>query len=246
METRNRIKGINPDECANLVRALRVPIDSDITKILCNAGSGGDKIKTINVSTSAAVILATAGVNVLKNGYKGVTGKCGSRDLLTEWGIDPFQPLEKVLESVKRLHIGYYDFANIIVNESRSGFRSPLNYIGVLCHPLKLTYKMLGCGDESYLEIVEPIVERTCENYLLTYNPDIDEISSITPTHIREKRNGVKKEYEFNPRRLRLINADYNDLLSSKERSKNASIIIEIFKGKRSPKSELIAINAGG
>jgi anthranilate phosphoribosyltransferase len=244
METRNRIKGIDADECADFVRALRMPVSSDLEGILCNAGTGGDKIKTINVSTSATIVLATAGIKVLKIGYKGVTGRFGSRDLLLGWGIDPFQPLENVVESVKKVGIGYFDFSKVVVKEKRSGFRSPLNYLGPLCNPFRLTYKILGCADKSHLRVIEPIIDKICNNYLLIYNRDIDEASTISPTFVKEKRNKIKKEYILNPNELNLIHVSYTDLSPPQSLKENSDIIINIFKGERSQKSELIALNA--
>jgi len=245
MESRNRINGINPDESANFVRALRLPQTHHLEGVLCNAGTGGDKVKTINVGTTSMPILAEAGINVLKIGYKGITSKCGSRDILQALGLNPFLSIDKVIESVKQVKMGYYDFANLIIIEDRSGFRSPLHYLAPLCHPLNLTYKIMGCSNKKHLEIVKPILERLCENYLLTFNPDIDEISPLTPTIIVEKRNGARSEYEFNPLELNLLCRDYRDIGSSEVPEKSAMIIREIYEGKRSPKSEFIAINAG-
>ena len=87
MEARNRIKGIDPDESANFVRALRLPQGFDLEGILCNAGTGGDKVKTINVGTTSVPILAESGVNVLKIVYKGIISNCGSINILEAFWI---------------------------------------------------------------------------------------------------------------------------------------------------------------
>jgi anthranilate phosphoribosyltransferase len=72
METRNTIRGISTEECSDLIRALRTPIEIDMN-VLCNSGTGRDRVKTINISTPAAVVIASAGVRVLKNGSRGLT-----------------------------------------------------------------------------------------------------------------------------------------------------------------------------
>lgn len=245
METRNRINGIDSDEAANFVRALRLPQSFDIKEILCNAGTGGDRVKTINVGTTSMPILAEAGINVLKIGYKGITSKCGSRDILKALGLNPFLSIDRVVESVEQTGMGYYDFANLIVIEERSGFRSPLHYIAPLCHPLDLTYKIMGCSNEKHLKVVEPILARICENYLLTFNPDIDEISPLTPTKIVEKKGGIRTEYEFDPLKLNLSCKDYRDIKSLGSPEEAARIVREIYIGNKSPKSEFIALNSG-
>ena len=245
METRNRINGIDFDEAANFVRALRLPQSSDLEGILCNAGTGGDKVKTINVGTTSMPILAEAGINVLKIGYKGITSKCGSRDILQALGLNPFLPIDKVVESVKQIGMGYYDFANLIVIEERSGFRSPLHYIAPLCHPLHLTYKMMGCSNEKYLETVESILARVCDNYMLTFNQDIDEISPLTPSKIIERKGGIRTEYIFDPLKIDLSCKDYRDIESPESPKEAAGIIREIYAGRKSSKSEFIALNSG-
>ena len=245
METRNRIKGINPDEVANFVLALRLPGNYNLEGILCNAGTGGDKIKTINVGSTSMPILAEAGVKVLKIGYKGVTSKCGSRDILKALGANPFQRIDKVVKSVRETGMGYYDFSNLIIIEDRSGFKSPLHYIAPLCHPLNLTYKLMGCSNEEHMRVVESILERVCDNYLLTFNPDIDEISPLTPTKVVEKKKRIRYEYEINPLEFNLSCKNYGDIESPGTPEKSAQIIREIYEGNLSPKSEFIALNAG-
>lgn len=245
METRNRIKGIDVEESANFVRALRIPGKTQIKELLCNAGTGGDKVKTINVGTSAAVVLASAGIKVLKIGYRGVTSRCGSRDLLEGWGINPFQEIEEATESTIKIGIGYYDFSKLIVNESRSGFRSPLHYLGPLCHPLRIDYKILGCVSMGHLKFAESLLERICDSFMLTYNPDIDEISPVSKTIIVERRNGQRRIYELEPREIGLKKIEYQEIGHPKSKEEGAEMIDSIFSGEESPSSELVALNAG-
>lgn len=245
METRNRIRGIDKEESANFIRALRIPGQEQVKDLLCNAGTGGDKVKTINVGTSAAVILASAGIKVLKIGYKGITSRCGSRDLLESWGINPFQEIGVAVESTKQTGVGYYDFSKLIVVEERSGFRSPLHFLGPLCHPLELSYKILGCVNKGHLKVSESILEKICGSYLLTYNSDIDEISPVSTTFVVERRGGVRREYEFNPREIGLRNIDYYDLGHPKSTDEGADLVAAVFSGEESPRADLIALNAG-
>lgn len=245
METRNRLRGIDLDETANFVKALRVPKQIDLEGILCPAGTGGDPIKTINVSTPASVILSAGGIKVLKNGFKSVTGMCGSREILEGLGINPFQDLDKVLESVKDIGIGYYDFQNLIVKERRSGFRSPLNYIGALCHPIKIDYKVLGCSNEDQFKIIEQLADRLYKNYLLSLNKEVDELSTVTPTEIVEKRNGEKTRYLFVPKNIGINQDNYRELFPLASPQENADYVEKIFRGMICPRTQLIALNAG-
>lgn len=245
METRNRIRGINLDETTDFIRAIRMPVKSDLEGLLCPAGTGGDPVKTINISTPAGIVLATGGINVLKNGYKSVTGSCGSRELLESFGINPFLDLPRVIQSVKKVGIGYYDFLNLITTDKRSGFRSPMNYIGALCHPFEIEYKIIGCSNEKQCELIEPIADRLYKRYILTFNREIDEISTVTPTEIVEKRESGKIRYLFDPKELGIQRPNYLELFPLQTPWDNASALIKVFEGKDSPVSQMIAVNAG-
>ena len=245
METRNRIKGINLDETADLIRAIRTPIKTDLEGILCPAGTGGDPVKTINISTPAGIVLASGGVRVLKNGYKSVTGSCGSRELLESFGINPFLDLTKVVKSVRKLGIGYYDFLNLITTDKRSGFRSPMNYIGALCHPFEIDFKIIGCSNQKQCELIEPIADRLYKRYILIFNREIDEISTVTPTEIVEKRENEKWRYSFDPKELGIQRSNYIELFPRQTPQDNARELIEVFRGKDSSVSQIIALNAG-
>ncbi len=244
LETRNRIKGIDFDETADFIRALRFKNVQNFDNVVCTAGTGGDPIKTINVSTAASLVLAAGGVSVLKNGYKSVTGKCGSREILHSLGINPFQSLESVLNSVRKVGIGYFDFSKLIILEERSGFHSPLHYIGVLSHPVNLQYKVLGCSDENHFKIVEKIADRLFENYLISLNPEIDELSIVSPTLIIEKRYDHKCQYVLNPEDFNIHYDSYQGVKSLQTPHDNADFLLETLAGRTGPAFDLIALNA--
>jgi len=137
LETRNRIKGLSEQECSDFIRALRIKTNLKLEGIFCNSGTGGDKFKTVNVSTPASIIIASAGVGVLKNGSRRLTGYSGSKEVLESFGIQTSNELEQVIAEVKNVGIGYYDFSKLVPIKGRAGVRSPLNLIGPLCNPNK-------------------------------------------------------------------------------------------------------------
>lgn len=244
METRNRLKGINIQETADFVRALRYDGMPDLDGVVCTAGTGGDPVKTINVSTAATLVLAAGGTHVMKNGYKSITGKCGSRDILKCWGIDPFLPIDCVLKSVRDIKIGYYDFANLIVREERSGFHSPLHYIGALSHPVNVRYKILGCSDEKQFSVIEQLADELFDNYFISLNPDIDELSTVSSSLVVEKRNGEKNRYILNPKELGIHRESYTGVKALPTPSANAAFLKDVLIGRKSHALDLIALNA--
>lgn len=244
METRNRICGIDYEETSNFIRALRIEDVQDLDDVVCTAGTGGDPVKTINVSTAASLVLAAGGVRVLKNGYKSVTGKCGSREILRCLGVDPFLPYENVLSSIRKIGIGYYDFINLIIREERSGFHSPLHYIGALSHPLCLKNKVLGCSDKNHFNVVEKISDELFDNYLISLNPDIDEISIVTPTLVIEKRINNKIQYVIEPKEFNIKYRSYEGVIALNTPEENADFLIDVLGGLEGPAQDLIALNS--
>ena len=244
METRNRLKGIDIRETADFVRALRYDGMPDINGVVCTAGTGGDPVKTINVSTAAALVVAAGGIPVMKNGFKKITGKCGSRELVQHWGIDPFLPIECVLASVRDIGIGYYDFANLIVREERSGFHSPLHYIGALSHPANVRYKVLGCSNKKHFEVIEKLADDLFDNYFISFNTDIDELSIVSASHVVEKRKGRKRHYVLDPKEFNIYHTSYAGVEARSTPAENAAFLEEVLAGGECPALDLIALNA--
>lgn len=244
METRNRLKGIDISETADFIRALRYDGMPDLEGIVCTAGTGGDPVKTVNISTAAALVLAAGGLRVMKNGFKSITGKCGSRDILSGWGVDPFLPIHAALESVRHVGIGYYDFANLIVIEERSGFHSPLHYIGALSHPMNVRYKLLGCSDERQFAVIERLADELFDSYLISFNPDIDELSTVSPNRVVEKIKGEKRRYVLNPEDLNIRRASYAGAEALPTPAASAAFLKDVLGGREGAAFDLIALNA--
>src|SRR5207247_8209328 len=70
-------------------------------------GTGGDKIKTFNVSTTSAFVVAAAGIPVAKHGNRSFTSKCGSADLLEQLGLNLDMDPENVERSIDEVGIGF-------------------------------------------------------------------------------------------------------------------------------------------
>ena len=141
--------------------------------------------------------------------------------------------------------MGYFDFSNLVPIKGRAGIKSPLHIIGPLCNPLPLKYKVLSCCNKEHLRALEPILDQLCENYLLTLNPNMDEISLIEPSIIIEKRNGVKREYFFNPDEEDLPKINYDEILHPGNIILGTNKIIEALNGEDRSSRDILALNAG-
>jgi anthranilate phosphoribosyltransferase len=245
LETRNRIKGISKLESSDFVSALKIKASESIEGILCNSGTGGDRVKTINVSTPASIIISAGGIKVLKNGSKRLSGYTGSKEIFEYFGINTSKEIKEVLNEVKNVGIGYYDFSKLVPIKSRSGLRSPLNLLGPLCNPINLEYKILGCVDEKYARTIEPILNNLAKNYIIICNENIDEISTVEKSLIIEKRKGERKEYLYDPRKEEFYCKSYTPLLHPKDLEKSGELILRALEGKEGEIQDLISLNAG-
>jgi anthranilate phosphoribosyltransferase len=143
--TAMRIKGPTAAELAGLAKSLRehaVAVKVDIDNLVDTCGTGGGVIKTSNVSTTAAIVAAGAGVYVAKHGNRGITSKCGSADVLEQLGVKINTSAEVVAECIKQAHIGFMFAPNFhpamkYVQPIRKslGFRTVFNILGPLANP---------------------------------------------------------------------------------------------------------------
>ena len=246
MQTRDEILGRSIEESSSFVDAFRVRADYKIEGVLCNSGTGGDRIKTLNISTPASIVIASADIRVLKTGSKGTTGSKGSREAFEALGIDPLRDLEDVIDSTMSVSIGYYDFSKLIPIHGRSGLRTPLNFMGPLCHPTQLTNKVLGCADKEYAYDATRILDTgLSENYFVSYNPNVDELSLVESSLIIEKRTGEKKTYDFDPRSEGLPIVKYEHVAKSDDYVIDSKKILDALAGNEPLIRHFIALNAG-
>ena len=105
-----RAKKASVSELAGLASSLRdhaVPVETGIENLVDTCGTGGARLKTFNISTTAAIVTAGAGAYVAKHGNRGITSKCGSADVLTELGVNVAPGPEKVAQCIKEARIGF-------------------------------------------------------------------------------------------------------------------------------------------
>lgn len=246
METRNRLKGLNIEETLYFVKALEIPHPDVNFDILATCGTGGDKIKIINVSTPISVVAASAGVKTLKFGSKGISSNCGSRNIVAEWGINPYESLEKVLAAIETNNIGYYDFSNLITKDCRVGVKMPLHHVGPLAHPINPTFRLIGCTYPELFALYQTILRDLSKRCVITYNPFVDEISIVDDTQVFDLDGQNFRLYSINPKQFGITGVKYEDLTAYETSRENAGHLLNILSGKdTSAKLELIAVNAG-
>ena len=156
-------------------------------RVIDVCGTGGDKMKTFNISTAAAFVVASAGGTVAKHGNRAVSGICGSADIFEYFGYDLNASPEKITEIIERFGIGFlfaqkFHPAMKNVAEARKilGIRTAFNLLGPLSNPAKVKNQLIGVYSADFLErLVLLLKSQGAENIMTVRSHDgLDELST--------------------------------------------------------------------
>ena len=246
-------KGETKDELAGGIFVLRekaTKVNTDQNTI-DTCGTGGDGQNSLNISTAAAIVLASMGVKVAKHGNKAVSSNCGSADVLESLKININLKPHEVEESIKKFNFAFmfapnYHLAMKHVGPARRklGKKTIFNLIGPLSSPAQVKRQIIGVFDKKWMK---PFAEALKENnvihaYIVHSDDGMDEISPFVNTNIVELKNGVIKEFIIDPKTLG-INSANKESLKGKNAEYNSKRIIEILKGQKNEFSQSVALN---
>lgn len=249
-------KSLYADSVAALVKnILKYSLTySDNGEYFDIVGTGGDRLKTINISTTTAFILAALGVKVSKHGNRAITSKSGSSDTINELGISMsanIQENKKLLDEkgLVFFHAPLFHKITAEVKEVRDRLKigSVFNMLGPLLNPnLSLKYQIAG----NYLEEVNELMAQTLmnlgrEHALVVHGMDgMDEITLCDETLIHEVKDGKILEYKITPEQFGFNRAFHKDVEGGDSKY-NAQILKATLKGDISgAKFDIVVLNA--
>ncbi len=251
-------KGESADEVAGLVRgmiAAATPLQLGpglVDRAVDTCGTGGDGAGTINVSTVAALVVAAAGVPVVKHGNRAATSLAGSADLLEAWGVaidlGPEGALE-VLEQVgvtflfaRRFHPAMRHVAPV---RSALGMRTVFNLLGPLSNPAGVRRQVIGVPAVAVGELVAGALARLGHTRaLVVHGSDgLDELTTTATSRVWEVRSGVVSEWTVDPGELGIAAASTEDLRGG-DLALNRSLADAILAGEQGARTDLVALNA--
>jgi len=222
-------------------------------RIIDVCGTGGDKMKTFNVSTTAAFVINGVGGTVAKHGNRSVSGIHGSADIFEYFGYDLNMQPEKVTEIIEKFGIGFM-FAqkfhpamkNIAEARKILGTRTAFNLLGPLSNPAGVKNQLVGVFSADYLErIVLLLKSRNAENVMAVLSHDgLDELSTTSKNQICHLKNGKIIIRILNPTDFGLTKGSLGDIQIS---SKDDAIMsfISILRGTANKSMiEVTALNA--
>ena len=250
-----RIKGETVTEitaCATVMREKGIKINpvKDVMEIV---GTGGDETGTFNISTTAAFVVAAAGIPVAKHGNRSVSSKSGAADVLEKLGvninIEPEQ-MEEVLKETgicflfaQRYHASMRYAAPV---RKEMGARTIFNILGPLANPAGAKMQLMGVYDKKLVKPLAQVLSNlgVVRGVAVCGCDGIDEVTLSGPTYVCEIRNGELSSYEITPEQFGLKRCELKDLIGG-DPEQNAQITKDILSGKeRGPKREVVVINA--
>lgn len=246
-ETIEEITG-SAEEMRN--HALKVNHEKDVLEIV---GTGGDGSNSFNISTTASLIIAAAGVPVAKHGNRAASSKSGAADCLEALGanisLEP-EAAEKLLNEadICFLFAQKYHTAMKYVGPIRKelGIRTVFNILGPLTNPAKPAIQVMGVYEEALLEpMARVLYQLGVKKGMVVYGMEkLDEISICGPTKICCFKGGEYRMDEITPEAVGLKRGNAEDLLGGTP-AENAAITRAILEGKeKGAKRDAAVINA--
>jgi len=199
-------KGESVAELAAFARAFRArAIDPGVgewsTRAVDIVGTGGDHAGGFNISSLVVLVLASAGVPVMKHGNRGITSKCGSADLLAGLGVDLAASPEKLRRALTELgyvfffapnyHPAFKNIGPVRKVLAARGQRTVFNILGPLINPGRPAHVLLGVFAESWVPKLAGALDALgCEAGLVAHGvigprQGIDELTTATPNRVR-------------------------------------------------------------
>ena len=233
--------------------ALRVPTDVIGTDTVDIVGTGGDRANTVNLSTMAAVVVAAAGVPVVKHGNRAASSKSGGADMLEALGVRIDLGPDDVARCVAELGIGFcfapvfhpsYKFAGPPRREI--GVPTVFNLLGPLTNPGGPRAGLIGCAFGDLAEVMAGVFAARRASVLVVHGDDgLDELTTTTTSTIWRVQAGTIDKLTFDPLGFGFARAQVADLVGGDAQA-NAEEAHAVFGGATGAVRDAVVLNAAG
>jgi len=251
-----RMKGETVEEVTEFARVMRQHVRAvkpSHRPLVDTCGTGGDAIKTFNVSTAAAFVTAGAGAAVAKHGNRSVTSKCGSADLLEALGIRFELTPEEAGRCIDEIGLGFM-FApayhpamkHAMPVRRELGLRTMFNMLGPLTNPAGAEAQVLGVYSPELTELHAGVLQNLGSKRAFVVHGEggLDEISTLGATRITELGDGGLTSYDLKPEDVGLKRADGPEDIQGGTPEENAKLVVRILEGEGGPARDIVVLNA--
>lgn len=250
-------KGETVDEItaiAEVLKSYAKDIPNVNNKVMDNCGTGGDRSRSFNISTTSAFVLASCGVTVAKHGNKSVTSKTGSSDVLQALGVNLNFDADRVAKELNESNITFLSAPHVHpkmgqIMRVRQTLKRPtvFNFIGPCISPLDLDYQFLGIYDRKKLMTITKVLQRLGRKNAVVMNGagHMDEATLLGENHLVFLRGGEIEEVVIDPTDYGLTLCDKSDIAGG-DGYENKEILESVLKGTATrAQIETVLLNAG-
>lgn len=254
-----RAKGETIEEIAGFAETMRahakrVSLDIQTSQAVDTCGTGGDGHNTFNVSTTAAFVVAGAGVPVAKHGNRAASSKTGSADLLEALGATIAAPPERVAEAVSKTGFGfmlapeYHPAMRFVMPVRRAlGIPTVFNILGPLSNPAGVRRQVIGVRDLATARTMARVLQELGSERVLmvTSSEGADELTLTGVNHIvdYDSARGAIAEYEIDSWELGLPRSDLAAIRGGNA-AENAELSRRVLDGEDGAHRHTVLLNA--
>lgn len=251
-----RMKGETIDEiaaAAQVMRELAAGVKVSGKHVVDIVGTGGDNLRTFNISTACCFVVAAAGGKVAKHGNRSITSSSGSADLLENAGVNLNLTPDQVAHCIDEVGVGFM-FAPLhhgamkhaIGPRREMGVRTIFNVLGPLTNPAGAPNQLLGVFDKNLVEPLARVLQKLGSQHVMVVHSEdgMDEISIGAATHVAELKDGKIKTYHIQPEDFGFVKRNIKELVVDSAQQ-SLGIIKLVFEGHTGPARDIVVLNAG-
>jgi anthranilate phosphoribosyltransferase len=250
-----RMKGESAGEIAAAAQVLRehmVRWDPGPQPVLDTCGTGGDGASTFNISTATALVVAAAGVAVVKHGNRSASSRSGSADVLALLGVTLEGDAASARASLARCGLAFCFAPNfhpalkqMADVRRRLGVGTLFNWLGPLLNPAGAAYQLLGVGRPDLLDLMAGALARlgTRCSLVVSSRDGLDEVSLSAPTEVREVRGQHVRSLTWTATDFGLEPCRLEDLQVDGPQQ-SAAVLRQVLAGDRGPATRVVLANA--
>lgn len=248
-----RAKGETVEEVLGLVEAMYAHAEPLLIPgpAVDIVGTGGDRAKTVNISTMSAIVIAGAGVRVVKHGNRAASSASGSSDVLERLGINLELSPQRVAEIVEETGITFCFAAKFhpamrFVGKVRRdlGVPTSFNILGPLTNPARVTASAIGCFDTRMAGLMAGVLAKRGSSALVFRGDDgLDELTTTATSQVWTVRDGAVTQVPFDPRDVGIELVPV-EALRGADASYNAEVARRVLAGEPGPVRDAVLLNS--
>ncbi len=238
---------------AEVMRDLASGVSCQSSDLLDVVGTGGDSSSTFNISTTSALVAASAGVKVAKHGNRAVSSSSGAADLLEAAGVNIELDAEQVAYCVDTVGLGFM-FAPrhhgamrfAIGPRKELGMRTIFNVLGPLTNPASAPRQVMGVYSRHLVEPMAQVLQRLGSvGAMVVHGEDgMDEITIGASTHVAELKDGDIESYVIEPENFSMAKTDISAIKVSSA-VESLAMVNQVLDNIPGPARDIVALNAG-